>query len=134
LPEGDGGDDPPLTATSPDGGDQGQGPAVLDGGGNLLFAASSPDGNESLLDRLRLWLSSDEGERTTGIPNILRLPPADLPAPPSEEPTISPQPPVSGLAALPSWSQAALLSAGVSAVFFLIPLLARWVWNLPRDE
>jgi hypothetical protein len=54
---------------------------------------------------------------------------------PSPEEAANPQsPPVSGLASLPLWSQVAALSAGVAALFFAIPLVARWVWNLPQDE
>ena len=41
------------------------------------------------------------------------------------------------LARLPLWGQAALLSAGVAGLFFVVPMVFRWVWNLgerPVDE
>jgi hypothetical protein len=34
------------------------------------------------------------------------------------------------LAALPLWGQAAVLSAGVAGLFFLVPMIGRWVWSL----
>lgn len=34
------------------------------------------------------------------------------------------------LAALPLWGQAAVLSAGVAGLFFVIPMVGRWVWKL----
>jgi hypothetical protein len=34
------------------------------------------------------------------------------------------------LAALPLWGQAAVLSAGVAGLFFVIPMVGRWVWRL----
>jgi len=43
------------------------------------------------------------------------------------------------LAALPLWGQAAVLSAGVAGMFFVVPMVFRWVWslgpdNVPEDE
>ena len=38
--------------------------------------------------------------------------------------------PLEPLAALPLWGQAAVLSAGVAGLFFVIPMLGRWVWKL----
>ena len=34
------------------------------------------------------------------------------------------------LAALPLWGQAAVLSAGVAGLFFVVPMVGRWVWSL----
>ena len=34
------------------------------------------------------------------------------------------------LAALPLWGQAAVLSAGVAGMFFVVPMVFRWVWSL----
>jgi hypothetical protein len=44
--------------------------------------------------------------------------------------------PLEPLAALPLWGQAAVLSAGVAGLFFVIPMVGRWVWRLGegRDE
>jgi hypothetical protein len=38
--------------------------------------------------------------------------------------------PLEPLAALPLWGQAAVLSAGVAGLFFVIPMVGRWVWRL----
>jgi hypothetical protein len=38
------------------------------------------------------------------------------------------------LAALPLWGQAAVLSAGVAGMFFLVPMVFRWVWSLGPDN
>jgi len=31
---------------------------------------------------------------------------------------------------LPLWGQAAVLSAGVAGLFFVVPMVGRWVWRL----
>ena len=41
--------------------------------------------------------------------------------------------PLEPLARLPLWGQAAVLSAGVAGMFFVIPMVFRWVWNLGDD-
>ena len=41
--------------------------------------------------------------------------------------------PLEPLARLPLWGQAAVLSAGVAGMFFVLPLVFRWVWNLGED-
>jgi predicted ribosomally synthesized peptide with SipW-like signal peptide len=38
------------------------------------------------------------------------------------------------LAALPLWGQAAVLSAGVAGLFFIIPLVGKWVWRLGEGK
>jgi hypothetical protein len=38
------------------------------------------------------------------------------------------------LAALPLWGQAAVLSAGVAGMFFVVPMVFRWVWSLGPDN
>ncbi len=38
--------------------------------------------------------------------------------------------PLEPLAALPLWGQAAVLSAGVAGLVFLVPMIGRWVWSL----
>jgi hypothetical protein len=38
------------------------------------------------------------------------------------------------LARLPLWGQAAVLSAGVAGMFFVVPMVFRWVWNLGEDR
>jgi hypothetical protein len=38
------------------------------------------------------------------------------------------------LAALPLWGQAAVLSAGVAGMFFVVPMVFRWVWRLGPDQ
>lgn len=38
--------------------------------------------------------------------------------------------PLEPLARLPLWGQAAVLSAGVAGLFFVIPMVGRWVWRL----
>jgi hypothetical protein len=38
------------------------------------------------------------------------------------------------LAALPLWGQAAVLSAGVAGMFFVVPMVFRWVWSLGPDH
>jgi hypothetical protein len=38
--------------------------------------------------------------------------------------------PLEPLARLPLWGQAAALSAGVAGMFFLVPMVFRWVWKL----
>jgi hypothetical protein len=38
------------------------------------------------------------------------------------------------LARLPLWGQAAVLSAGVAGLFFAIPMVFRWVWNLGDER
>ncbi len=39
------------------------------------------------------------------------------------------------LARLPLWGQAAVLSAGVAGMFFVVPMVFRWVWSLgPENE
>lgn len=41
--------------------------------------------------------------------------------------------PLEPLARLPLWGQAAVLSAGVAGMFFVVPLVFRWVWSLGDD-
>ena len=41
--------------------------------------------------------------------------------------------PLEPLARLPLWGQAAVLSAGVAGMFFVIPMVFKWVWNLGED-
>ncbi|MGH8872025.1 MAG: hypothetical protein ACRDWS_08630 [Acidimicrobiia bacterium] len=41
--------------------------------------------------------------------------------------------PLAPLARLPLWGQAAVLSAGVAGMFFVIPMVFRWVWKLGED-
>ena len=38
------------------------------------------------------------------------------------------------LARLPLWGQAAVLSAGVAGMFFVVPMVFRWVWSLGPDN
>jgi len=38
--------------------------------------------------------------------------------------------PLEPLARLPLWGQAAVLSASVAGMFFVVPMVFRWVWNL----
>jgi hypothetical protein len=38
------------------------------------------------------------------------------------------------LASLPWWGQVAVLAAGAAALFFVIPLIARWLWNVTEAE
>jgi hypothetical protein len=38
------------------------------------------------------------------------------------------------LAGLPLWGQAAVLSAGVAGMFFVVPMVFRWVWSLGPDN
>jgi hypothetical protein len=42
--------------------------------------------------------------------------------------------PLQPLAALPLWGQAAVLSAGVAGMFFVVPMVFRWVWRLGPDQ
>jgi hypothetical protein len=42
--------------------------------------------------------------------------------------------PLEFLAALPLWGQAAVLSAGVAGMFFVVPMVFRWVWRLGPDQ
>jgi hypothetical protein len=43
--------------------------------------------------------------------------------------------PLQPLARLPLWGQAAVLSAGVAGMFFVVPMVLRWVWRLgPETE
>jgi hypothetical protein len=42
--------------------------------------------------------------------------------------------PLEPLAALPLWGQAAVLSAGVAGMFFVVPMVFRWVWRLGPDQ
>jgi hypothetical protein len=42
--------------------------------------------------------------------------------------------PLEPLARLPLWGQAAVLSAGVAGMFFVLPMVFRWVWNLGEDR
>jgi hypothetical protein len=42
--------------------------------------------------------------------------------------------PLEPLAALPLWGQAAVLSAGVAGVIFVVPMVFRWVWRLGPDQ
>lgn len=34
------------------------------------------------------------------------------------------------LAGLPLWGQAAVLSAGIAGLFFIVPMVGKWVWRL----
>jgi hypothetical protein len=133
TPEGGIGYTPPPTPTSADGDDQGPGAAGVDGEGDLLFIASSPVGNETFVGWLRSWLSSSERESSFRIPTTLKLPSEGLVSSPSEEAVNIPTRPVSALARWPLWSKAAVLSAAVAALIFVIPLVARWVWR-PSEE
>jgi len=38
--------------------------------------------------------------------------------------------PLEPLARLPLWGQAAVLSAAVAGMFFVVPMIFKWVWNL----
>ena len=38
--------------------------------------------------------------------------------------------PLEPLARLPLWGQAAVLSAGVAGLFFVVPMVGKWVWRL----
>ena len=38
------------------------------------------------------------------------------------------------LARLPLWGQAAVLSAGVAGMFFVVPMVFRWVWSLGPES
>ena len=42
--------------------------------------------------------------------------------------------PLEPIAALPLWGQAAVLSAGVAGLFFVVPMVFRWVWKLGPDD
>jgi len=42
--------------------------------------------------------------------------------------------PLEPLARLPLWGQAAVLSAGVAGMFFVLPMVFKWVWNLGEDR
>jgi hypothetical protein len=42
--------------------------------------------------------------------------------------------PLEPLARLPLWGQAAVLSAGVAGMFFVVPMVFRWVWRLGPDD
>ena len=42
--------------------------------------------------------------------------------------------PLEPLARLPLWGQAAVLSAGVAGMFFVLPMVFKWVWNLGDDR
>ena len=42
--------------------------------------------------------------------------------------------PFAPITRLPLWGQALVLSAGVAVLFFLVPLAARWLWQLREDE
>ena len=42
--------------------------------------------------------------------------------------------PFEPIAALPLWGQAAVLSAGVAGLFFVIPLVGKWVWSLGSGQ
>lgn len=41
--------------------------------------------------------------------------------------------PLEPLARLPLWGQAAVLSAGVAGLFFVLPMVFKWVWFLGED-
>lgn len=41
--------------------------------------------------------------------------------------------PLQPLAALPLWGQAAVLSAGVAGLFFVVPMVGKWVWKLGEN-
>ena len=121
------GDAPPPKATSSSGGDLGPGSMAGQGGGDLVLAASSRAEDEGFP-----WLSSRpsgiDNESPRGIPTIPRPGSVEAPDIPSW------LRPVSALANLPLWGLAAVLSAGVAALFFVIPLIGRWLWNLSEDE
>ncbi len=38
--------------------------------------------------------------------------------------------PLEPLARLPLWGQAAVLSAGIAGLFFVVPMVGKWVWRL----
>jgi len=41
--------------------------------------------------------------------------------------------PLEPLARLPLWGQAAVLSAGVAGLFFVVPMVGKWVWKLGEN-
>ena len=41
--------------------------------------------------------------------------------------------PLQPLARLPLWGQAAVLSAGVAGMFFVVPMVGKWLWKLGED-
>jgi hypothetical protein len=41
--------------------------------------------------------------------------------------------PLQPLARLPVWGQAAGLSAGVAGMFFVVPMVGKWVWKLGEN-
>lgn len=41
--------------------------------------------------------------------------------------------PFEPLARLPLWAQAALVSAAVAGLVFVVPIASRWVWSLGED-
>jgi hypothetical protein len=41
--------------------------------------------------------------------------------------------PLQPLARLPLWGQAAVLSAGVAGMFFVVPMVGKWVWKLGEN-
>ncbi|HEX2420525.1 MAG TPA: hypothetical protein VHL55_02910 [Acidimicrobiia bacterium] len=67
------------------------------------------------------------------IPTTLRPLSEEIFRPLSEIAPNIPSRPVSGLAGLPMWGQTAVLCAGVAALFFVITLVAQWIWNPSED-
>lgn len=41
--------------------------------------------------------------------------------------------PFEPLAQLPLWAQAALVSAAIAGLFFVIPIVSRWMWKLGEN-
>ena len=72
-------------------------------------------------------MSIDSGAASE-TPGIAGLRPFDAVEPPAWLRPLAP------LGRLPLWGQAAILSAGVAGLFFLVPLAARWLWQLSVDE
>lgn len=74
-----------------------------------------------------LFASADDG------PNTAVVAQEDTPYTPPEFNSVevpSWLEPLEPLARLPLWGQAAVLSAGVAGMFFVVPMAFRWVWNL----
>lgn len=79
-----------------------------------------------------LFASADEGGEPSGVVTAQEESPY---TPPSFESVDVPSwmEPLEPLARLPLWGQAAVLSAGVAGMFFVLPMAFKWVWNLGED-
>lgn len=75
-----------------------------------------------------LFASADSGSAVVAVEEAPYTPPevesADVP---------SWLQPLGPLARLPLWGQAAVLSAGVAGLFFVVPMVFKWVWFLGED-